>query len=212
MLGGGGSRLAAGVPGRLCGGPGGSGSLACGCGFGLGRGFVDEVGGGGGRRMSWRTLMRMRRRRKWWLFFGGCGLHCHAGGCGFVGRGGLRCGHCGEDGGHVFGLRVGGGWQEGPGRALAAWRADPVGSGGRGRRGADISAFRASLGSAPAMREGVWFGVRGGEQFAWAALGGGGWGLGFYGCVRGACAGLWAGRGCHGAWGSSQRVCVGCLV
>ena len=34
--------------GRLCGGRGASGSLACGCSFGFGCGFVDEVGGEGG--------------------------------------------------------------------------------------------------------------------------------------------------------------------
>ena len=34
--------------GRLSGGRGASGSLACGCSFGFGRGFVDEVGGEGG--------------------------------------------------------------------------------------------------------------------------------------------------------------------
>ena len=33
--------------GRLCGGRGASGSLACGRSFGFGRGFVDEVGGRG---------------------------------------------------------------------------------------------------------------------------------------------------------------------
>ena len=34
--------------GRLCGGRGASGSLACGCSFRFGRGFVDELGGEGG--------------------------------------------------------------------------------------------------------------------------------------------------------------------
>ena len=72
--------------------------------------------------------MRMRGRRKWW-FFGGCGLRCHAGWCGFVGNGSLRCGHGGVDGGHVLGPRVGGGWLGEPGRDLTSRRADLVGSG-----------------------------------------------------------------------------------
>ena len=54
-----------GVLGRLAGGRGVPGSLACGRSFGFGRGLVDEVGGEwGGRRMRWRTWMRMRTRRK----------------------------------------------------------------------------------------------------------------------------------------------------
>ena len=41
-------------------------------------------------------------------------------------------------------------------------------------------------------------------------LGAGGPGLGFLRCVRGACAGHWAGWACRGAWGSPQWVCAGC--
>ena len=67
-----------------------------------------------------------------------------------------------------------GGW--GPRRDLAAWRADLVGSGGGGRREAVAFFFWAWLGRSPAMCEVVWVGVRGGEQFAWAAFRGrGGW-------------------------------------
>ena len=72
--------------------------------------------------------------------------------------------------------------------------------------------FRDWLGWGPAMCEVVWVGVRGGEQFAWAAFSGlGGVGLGLLGCARGACAGHWVGcpaRGsvagmcwCSGGWG-----------
>ena len=93
-------------------------------------------------------------------------------GAAFVGWGGLRGGHCGEDGGHLLGLQVGGGWLEGHGRNLAARWADLVGSGGRGRRGTAVSAFRVWLDWAPAMCEGVHVGIRGAEQFAWAAFGG----------------------------------------
>ena len=113
-------------------------------------------------------------------------LRCHAGGCSFVGRGVLHRGHCAEDGRHVLGLRVGGGWLEGSGHDLAAGQADLVGSGGRGRREAAVSAFRARLGWAPVMREGVRSGVRGGEQFAWVAFGGrGGWAWGLGGVCGG---------------------------
>ena len=37
----------------------------------------------------------------------------------------------------------------------------------------------------------------------------GGWGLGFLGCVRGACAGYWAGLACRGVWGSLRWVFAG---
>ena len=73
--------------------------------------------------------------------------------------------------------------------------------------------FWAWLGPGPAMCEVVWVGVRGGEQFAWAAFRGrGGVGLGVLGCVRGAWAGHWVGWACRGARSSSRRVCVGCRV
>ena len=74
------------------------------------------------------------------VVFGGRGLRCDAGGCGFMG-GGFCCGHGGMDGGHVLGLQVRGGWLGGPGCGLAAWLADLVGSGGGGRRGAGVVAF-----------------------------------------------------------------------
>ena len=78
------------------------------------------------------------------------------------------------------GRSLGAGGLGGPGRELAARRVGLVGSGGQGRRGAAVSAFWARLGWAPAMREGVWVVVCGGEQFAWAAFGGwGGWAWGF---------------------------------
>ena len=111
------------------------------------------------------------------------------------------------------GCRFRGGWLWGPGRDLAAQRADLVGSGGGWRRGALAFSFWASLGRGPAMCEAVWVGVRGGEQFARAAFGGwGGVGLGFLRCARGACAGNWAGWACRGAWGSPRWVCAGCRV
>ena len=96
---------------------------------------------------------------------------CDAGGRGFVG-GDFCCAHGGEEGGHVLGLQIGGGSLRGRGRDLAAWRADLVGSGGGGRRGVAVFAFRAWLGQGRAMREVVWVGVSGGKQFAWAAFGG----------------------------------------
>ena len=88
-----------------------------------------------------------------------------------------------------------------------------VGSGGGGRRGAVAFSFWAWLGRGPAMCEVVWVGVRGGEQFAWAAFRGrGGVGLGLLGCVRGAWAGHWVVWACRGARGSPRLVCAGCRV
>ena len=79
------------------------------------------------------------------------------------------------------------------GRAVTAgliWSAAAWG----GRRGAAVFAFWACLGQGPAMREAVLVGVRGGRQFAWAAFRGqGGVGVGFPGCLQGACAGHWMG-------------------
>ena len=87
--------------------------------------------------------------------------------------------------GMSLGCNFGGGRMEGLGRDLAARRADLVGSGGGGRRGAVASSFRAWLGRGPAICEVVWVGVHGGEQFAWAAFRGrGGWAWVFWG-VRG---------------------------
>ena len=73
-------------------------------------------------------------------------------------------------------------WAAAARAAATAWRMKGrssgcgLGAGGWGRRGAAVSAFWARLGRAPARREGEWVGVCGGEQFAWAAVGGrGGW-------------------------------------
>ena len=133
--------------------------------------------------------MRMRTRRKWW--FWGMWFVLPCGRLQLCGprrpplrprRGGRRACPRAASRGRVAG---------GAGRDLAARRADPVGSSGRGRRGAAVSAFWARLGWAPATREGVWVGVRGREQFAWAALGGRGVRPGVSGmCSGGVCGSL----------------------
>ena len=94
------------------------------------------------------------------------------------------------------GCNFSGGRLGGPGRDLAARRADLVGSGGGGRRGAVAFSFWAWLGPRPAMGEVVWVDVRGGGQFAWAAFRGrGGWAWVFWGVCggRGRATG-WGGR------------------
>ena len=132
-------------------------------------------------------------------------MGCDAGG--LVG-GGFCCGHGGEDGGHVLGLEVGGRRLGGAGRDLAAWRADLVGSGGGGRRGAAAFSFLARPGPGPAMCEVVWVGVRGGEQFAWAAFRGGGGGSGSSGVCVGGVGGPLGGMGVpRGAGLPSAGVC-----
>ena len=69
--------------------------------------------------------------------------------------------------------------------------------------------FWAWLGPGPVMCEVVWVGVRGGEQFAWAAFRGlGGWAWVFWGVCGGAWAGHWVGWACRGAQGLlSAGVC-----
>ena len=107
-----------------------------------------------------------------------------------------------------LGCGTGGECLEGPGPDLAVRRADPVGSGGRGLRGAAGSAFGIQLGCDSAMLEGVRFGVRGGKQFAWAAFGGqGGWAWGFEGVCGGR---VWfTGRvGCGLRRGALRGGCV----
>ena len=80
------------------------------------------------------------------------------------------------------GCRLGADGLGGSGRDLAARRADLVGSGGGGRRGAVAFSFWAWLGRGPAMCEVVCVGVCGGEHFAWAAFRGrGGWAWVFWG-------------------------------
>ena len=70
--------------------------------------------------------------------------------------GGFYWGHGEEEGGHVLGLKVGGGRLGGAGRDLAAWPADQVCSGGGGRCGAAVFSFWAWLDRGPAMCEVVW--------------------------------------------------------
>ena len=94
------------------------------------------------------------------------------------------------------GCRLGAGGWGGP---VVTWR--PGGAIlilwlGGGRRGAVAFSFCAWLGPGPAMCEVVWVGVRGGEQFAWAAFRGrGGWAWVFWGVCggRGRATG-WGGR------------------
>ena len=95
--------------------------------------------------------MRMRTRRKWWLRGTRVALSCWP----------LRA--CGSrrlllrplrGGWRACPRAAGWGWVAGgPGRDLAAQRADLGGSGGGGRRGAAVFAFRARLGRGNAMRE-----------------------------------------------------------
>ena len=88
------------------------------------------------------------------------------------------------------------------------WRADLDGSGGAGRRGAVAFSFRAWMGRGPAMCEVVWVGVRGGEQFAWAAFGGRGGGPGSSGVCAGGVCGPLGGLGVpRGAGLPSVGVC-----
>ena len=110
------------------------------------------------------------------------------------------------------GCRLGaGGW--GPGRDLAARRADLVGSGGGGRRGAVASSFLAWLGrvlQCVRLRE---LGSAGGNSSRRLHSGAGaGVGLGLLGCARGACAGHWVGCACRGARGFPRWVYAGCQV
>ena len=114
----------------------------------------------------------------------------------------------------------------GSGRDLVAGRADLVGSGGGGRRGAVAFPFWAWLGRGPAMSEVVWVGVRGGEQFAWAAFRGRGGGPGSSGVCAGGVGGPLGGVGVpRGAgllsagvcwlssvWGGEGCPAVGCVA
>ena len=56
------------------------------------------------------------------------------------------------------------------------------------------------------------FASAGGNSLPGLHSGAAGGGLGFQGCVRGACAGQWARWACHGAWGSMPWVCAGSWV
>ena len=86
------------------------------------------------------------------------------------------------------GCRLGAGGWGGPVVTWWPWRADLVSSGEGGWRGAVAFSFRAWLGRGPAMCEVVWVGVRGGEQFAWAAFRGrGGWPGSSGVCLGGVC-------------------------
>ena len=110
--------------------------------------------------------------------------------------------------GVASGCKFLGGQLGGPGRDLAARRADLVGSGGGGRRGAVTFSFPAWLGRGPPMCEIVWVGVPGGEQFAWAAFRGrGGWAWLFWG-VRGGRVRATGWVGCAAGRGVPLSGCV----
>ena len=110
------------------------------------------------------------------------------------------------------GCRLGAGGWGGPVCDLVARRANLVGSGGGGRRGAVAFSFWAWLGRGPAMCEVFWVASVGGNSSRGLHSGAGGVGLDLLGCVRGAWAGHCVGWACRGARGSSRRVCVGCRV
>ena len=106
------------------------------------------------------------------------------------------------------GCRLGAGGLGGPGRDLAARRADLVGCGGGGRRGAAAFSFWARLGRVLQCARSCGLCQRG-EQFAWAAFRGrGGWAWVLWGVCGGAWAGHWVGWACRGAWGSPLGGCV----
>ena len=107
-----------------------------------------------------------------------------------------------EDGGHVLGQQVGGAWLGGPARDLAAQRADLVGSAGGGRRRAAV--FTSGLGCAGVLQCVRSCGLASAGGNSLRRLHSGAGGVGFRGCVRGACAGHWAGWACCGAWGSMR--------
>ena len=68
------------------------------------------------------------------VVFLGCGLRCHAGGCGFLGCGGLRRCHGGEDGGLLDGAGASGGGAAATWRPGSPIRSAAVGGGGAGLR------------------------------------------------------------------------------
>ena len=178
-----------------------------------------SLGVGGGER-SWRALGAPKR-----LWPGGLvvidGVIVVA-----VGGRGASCGRLRACGSRRLPLRpqrggwractqaAGSGWVGGGGgNYMAPLRADLVGSGGEGRRGAAVIAFCARPGQGPAMPEVVWVGVRGGGNSSRQLhLGAARAAPGFPGVFEGACAGHWAGWVYRGPWGSLQCLCAGCRV
>ena len=117
------------------------------------------------------------------VVFGGRSLRCHAGSCGFVGRGGFCCGHGGEDGGHVLGLQVGGGWLGCP---AVTWRpGGPIWSAAVGEGGTGLRSSPSGLGWAAVLQcvRSCGFASAGGISSCGLHPGAGGVGLEFLGCV-----------------------------
>ena len=85
-------------------------------------------------------LTRMRTRGKWW-FSGDVGCAAKRAGAALWAAAASAAATAWKTEGIFSGRWVGGGWLGGPGRDLAARQADQVGSGGRERRGAAVSAF-----------------------------------------------------------------------
>ena len=103
----------------------------------------------------------------------------------------------------------------GSGGPAVTWRpGGPIWSAALGEEGAGLQSSPSRVG---------WAGVQqcvrlcglasaGGNSSLGLHLGAGRVGLGFFGCVRGGCAGHWEGWVCRGASGSLWSVCEGCRV
>ena len=120
--------------------------------------------------------------------------------------------------GRMEGMFSGRGWGAGgwEGPAVTWQPGGPIWSAAVGRGGAGLRSPPSGLGWAGLLQCVRACGLvsPGGEHFAWAAFGGrGGFGLAFWGGVRGGGgAGHWAGWVRFGAFGFSQRVWAGCRV
>ena len=198
MLGGGGSRRAAGVPGWPV--------LVCGCSFGFGRGFVDEVGGEGGSEEEVEDVDENEDEEEV-MVLGDVGCVALQAGAALWAAAASAAATAGRMEGMSSGRGPGvAGWGDLP----VTWQpGGPIRSAAAGEGGAGLRSPPFGLGWAGILRCVTVCGLvsAGGEQFAWAAFGGqGGWAWGFGG-VCGLCVWVTGRVECAAGRGASSGLC-----
>ena len=154
--------------------------------------------------------MRMRTRRKW-RFCGdaGCAVMRAAAG---LWAAASAVATAGRMEGMSSGCRLG---VDGWGDPAVTWRpGGPIWSPASGKGGTGLRSSPSGLGWAGVLQCVRLCGLASaeGNSLRGLLLGAGGVGLGFRGCVRGACAGHWARWVCCGARGSMRWLCAGLRV
>ena len=199
-----------GCEGRLCGGLGVPGSLACGRSFGFSRRLVDEVGGEGGSEDEVEDVVEAEDEEEVVVFGdAGCAVMRAVAG---LWAAAFAAATAGRMEGISSGCRLGvGGW----GGPAVTWRSGgPIWSAAVGEGGAGLWSSPSGLGWAGVLQCVRLCGLAsaGGNSSRGLHLGAGGAGSGFSGMLPGGVCGPLGGWACRGSWGCPCWVCAGCRV